>query len=190
MELKIEITIRTPDILTAMEKFVTLADKERPMPKSTPAPAPAIAAAPVTTPAPAVAAEPAPETPKDTKRKTTVKQPKPADPLPPIERKTLDDIVMPAKEAPAASAPPELSPNEPASVDAQQRAFDEMQKLAPLPGGKPTIEYCRAALIWLSATKGLEAARAVLTGMGLAGVKELKEDRFQEFLDKLDAAAE
>ena len=79
----------------------------------------------------------------------------------------------------------QLSDDAPAPDSVQALALAKMQELEPGEGEELTLNYCRAALLYLATKKGMEPGREIMEKLGVKSIAKLDPSRFGEFVQSV-----
>ena len=69
--------------------------------------------------------------------------------------------------------------------DVIKAAKDQVDRFAPKEGEPVVLNYCRALLLYMAATKGMDANRKMLETFGIKKVQDLAVDRLGDFATKM-----
>lgn len=69
--------------------------------------------------------------------------------------------------------------------DVIKAAKEQVDRFAPKEGEPVVLNYCRALLLYMAATKGMDANRKMLETFGIKKVQDLATDRLGDFATKM-----
>lgn len=111
-------------------------------------------------------------------------------------RRTAPKAAEPTSEAPAApvveatkpvefTAPEGFNDNvkndQAAPQEIQDVALSKVKEFEPKEGEEVTLNYCRALLLYMASTKGMDANRKMLDKFGVKKIADLSPERFKDF---------